>query len=126
MRERIATSDGVLVATRGKEIAGFCIAGMAAQDAGYIYVLAVDESHRGHGVGAALTTRTCKKLFAKGAERVDLTTDDDNGDAIRLYVRLGFTQSSAGRDYARPVSERAIKQAREQNEGVLIRFGGWR
>ena len=126
MRARIAAADSVLVAMRGKTIAGFCISGMVAPDVGYIYVLAVGEEYRGEGIGASLTTRACKALFADGARRIDLTTDDDNGAAIRLYVRLGFSQTSAGREYARPVSEREIKRAQEKGEGVLIRFGGWR
>ena len=124
MRQRIDNAGFVLVATRGKAIAGFVIAGMVDDDIGYIYILAVDDEHRGRGIGAALTMRACKRLFKSGADRIDLRTDDDNGSAIRLYVRLGFRQSSAGRDYARPVSEREIKQ--QQGEGVLIRFGGWR
>jgi ribosomal protein S18 acetylase RimI-like enzyme len=125
MRARTASTD-VLIATKGNAIAGFCISAMAAPDVGYIHILAVGEEHRGEGIGAALTTRACKKLFSAGAERVDLTTDDGNGDAIRLYVRLGFTQTSAGRDYVRPTSDREIKRKQEQGEGVLIRFGGWR
>ena len=53
-------------------------------------------------------------------------TDDDNSDAIRLYVRLGFKQEAAGRDYSRLTDSKAIERMRKQGEGIVIRFGGWR
>ena len=93
---------------------------------GYINVLAVAEQHRGTGIGAALTTRAAKRLFTEGAQAVDLQTDDSNGDAIRLYIRLGFKQTRAGRDYTRPIDAKSIETLKAQKQGTLIRFGGWR
>jgi ribosomal protein S18 acetylase RimI-like enzyme len=109
MRARLA-DEQLLVATRGSEMAGFCLFWQPDPGEGYISVLAVDEAHRGQGIGALLTVRACKRLFGEGARRVRLTTDDSNGDAIRLYVRLGFKQSAAGRDYTRPTDQRVIEQ----------------
>jgi hypothetical protein len=43
-----------------------------------------------------------------------------------LYVRLGFKQTLAGRDYSRPTDPREIKAMKIAGEGTLIRFGGWR
>ena len=126
MRARLQEEESVIVAVSGKEIAGFCIYSMPEPGAGWINVLAVGESHRGCGIGAALTVRAAKRLIADGAQNVELTTADDNGAAIRLYVRLGFKQTRAGRDYTRPTDPREIKAMKVAGEGTLIRFGGWR
>lgn len=126
MRARITAGDQLLIAQRGKSVVGFCLFDDLEPGEGYISVLAVDDDARGHGIGALLTARACKRLFAAGASRVRLTTDDSNGDAIRLYVRLGFRQSAAGRDYTRPTDPRAIEQMKKDGEGIVIRFGGWR
>lgn len=50
----------------------------------------VDESARGHGVGAALTEEALRLAKAAGARTVDLTSRPDRGAANRLYQRLGF------------------------------------
>jgi ribosomal protein S18 acetylase RimI-like enzyme len=118
--------ESVIVAERGDATAGFCMYGAPEPGAGWISVLAVGEEHRGAGLGAALTVRAAKRLFAEGAQSIGLTTDVDNGAAIRLYVRLGFKQTRAGRDYTRPTDPRAIKAMQTAGEGTLIRFGGWR
>ncbi len=126
MRARLQEEESVIVAVSGKEIAGFCIYSMPEPGAGWINVLAVGESHRGCGIGAALTVRAAKRLIADGAQNVELTTADGNGPAIRLYVRLGFKQTRAGRDYSRPTDPREIEAMKVAGEGTLIRFGGWR
>jgi ribosomal protein S18 acetylase RimI-like enzyme len=126
MRARIAEGEDLLMAQRGKTIAGFCLFNQPDPGEGYVSVLAVDEEERGQGIGALLMVRACKQLFAAGATRVRLTTDDSNGDAIRLYVRLGFRQSAAGRDYSRPTDPKVIERMKKDGEGIVIRFGGWR
>jgi len=119
--------DGrALLAVQGKAVTGFCLFSEPEPGEGYINILAVDDQFRGQGLGAALTARACKQLYAAGARRIRLTTDGDNGNAIRLYVRLGFRQEAAGRDYSRPTDPGAIERMRKQGEGIVIRFGGWR
>ena len=118
--------ESVLLAISGGATAGFCMFAMPNTGEGWISILATRADQRGAGIGTALTARACKQLFAGGARRVRLTTDDDNGGAIRLYVRLGFKQSAAGRDYSRPTDARAIERMRKQGDGIVIRFGGWR
>lgn len=125
MLARLRGEDAI-IAMAGGTAAGFCLFSMPEPDEGYIHVVAVDDAHRRRGIGAALTLRACRRLFAAGARRVALTTDDANGAAIRLYVRLGFRQLRAGRDYARPTDPRAIARAKQRGQGTLIRFGGWR
>jgi len=126
MRARLQEEESVIVAMSGKEVAGFCTYSMPEPGAAWINVLAVGEAHRGSGIGAALTVRAAKRLFADGAQNIGLTTNDGNGPAIRLYVRLGFKQTRAGRDYSRPTDPREIKAMKIAGEGTLIRFGGWR
>lgn len=126
LRATIAEFGEIIVATSGGAIAGFCVFGQAEVGRGWIQGLVTDEAYRDAGVGAALTARAAKRLFAGGATEVGLTTDEDNGAAIRLYVRLGFRQTRAGRDYTRPVDEKAVAKQRAQKQGTVIRFGGWR
>lgn len=124
LKKRVG-SEPLLIAERRGEVVGFCLHAINDGDYGWINVLAVDQEHRGLGIGAALTVRATKRLFASGCRIVGLTTDDGN-PAARLYARLGFKQTRAGRDYTRPASGRAIEQIRADKQGTLIRFGGWR
>jgi ribosomal protein S18 acetylase RimI-like enzyme len=127
MREllRASTIDAI-VATRGEDVAGFCLFDDLGDGGGYINILAVSEGQRGRGIGGALTVRATKRLFAAGAREVGLTTDEDNAPAIRLYVALGFKQTRGGRDYTRPTDPKRIESMRTEGEGTVIRFGGWR
>jgi ribosomal protein S18 acetylase RimI-like enzyme len=56
----------------------------------WIEDVVVDESARGHGVGAALTQEAVRLAHAEGAKSVDLTSRPSRGAANRLYERLGF------------------------------------
>jgi ribosomal protein S18 acetylase RimI-like enzyme len=128
LRSRITSGDErMLVATVGPEVAGFALYERIDDETGYLSIVAVAEAYRGRGIGAALTLRVAKALFAEGVGRVDLKTDDDNSAAIRLYTRLGFRQTAAGRDYSRPTDPRAITQIKKTAaSGTMVRFGGWR
>ena len=54
----------------------------------------VRRDRRGRGVGAALLTRSIAAMRAEGFERVGLDVDADNPTgAVRVYERLGFTES---------------------------------
>ncbi len=126
MRENLKR-EKLMMATVGSRNAGFALfrpvddSGM-----GYLSILAVSDEFRGRGIGQALTARVAKRLFADGAQTLDLRTDENNASAIRLYVKLGFRQTQAGRDYNRPLDPRAITRLKQGSEGTLIRFGGWR
>lgn len=126
MRASIKQGEQALVAERGGEIVGFCLYSQPDPGEGFLHTVAVAEAHRGQGIGAALTTRACKRLVAEGARAVSLTTDQDNGSAIRLYRRLGFKQARAGRDYTRPTDPAEVEALQSAKRGTLIRFGGWR
>jgi ribosomal protein S18 acetylase RimI-like enzyme len=127
MRNRLRTDRvEVVVATSGREMVGFSLIEKPEDGVGWISILAVAARHRGRGIGRALTIRAAKRLFALGAHAAGLSTDEDNSAAIRLYVGLGFRQDRSGRDYSRPTDPARVEQMRVENEGTLIRFGGWR
>ena len=50
----------------------------------------VDESARGHGVGAALSSEVIEIARARGARHVNLTSRSSRQAANRLYQRAGF------------------------------------
>ena len=56
----------------------------------WIEDVVVDETARGHGVGAALTQEAVRLARADGARTVDLTSRPSREAANRLYERLGF------------------------------------
>lgn len=122
---RFVARDRLLLAVAGSDVAGMALHALEP-DCGYLTILAVAEAYRGQGIGAALTLRVARALFAEGASRIDLKTDEDNAAAIRLYRGLGFAQESAGRDYERPTDPKVIAAMQKASEGTLIRFGGWR
>jgi len=126
LRERIAAGEQVLLATVKDEAIGCALYSQTPAEGGYLWIVAVLPEHHGRGIGAALTARAAKAMFAAGADEVRLKTDDDNGTAIRLYLRLGFRQTTAGCDYSRPTDPRAITRIKKLREGTLVRFGGWR
>ena len=56
----------------------------------WIEDVVVDDSARGHGVGALINTRAIEIAEAAGAKSIDLTSRPSREAANRLYQRLGF------------------------------------
>jgi ribosomal protein S18 acetylase RimI-like enzyme len=57
---------------------------------GYLHMVAVSASHRGHGLGRALIVASLRRFREGGYREVVLKTDDFRLSAIRLYLDLGF------------------------------------
>ncbi len=57
---------------------------------GYVQLVAVSASHRGHKLGYSLTVRALQHLRAGGHDHALLDTEDHRLAAIELYLRLGF------------------------------------
>jgi mycothiol synthase len=81
---------GFLLAERGGRLVGFHWTKIHADGAGEVYVLGVDPSAQGLGLGAGLLTRGLAYLRARGCPDVLLYVDDSNTAAMRLYERAGF------------------------------------
>ncbi len=59
---------------------------------GEVYVVGVDASERGNGLGRALTVTGLAYLRSLGLPEVMLYVDADNTGALRLYESLGFAR----------------------------------
>ena len=60
---------------------------------GEVYVLGVVPGHRGHGLALALAQRGLAHLASRGVRTAMLYVDAENGPALRLYTRLGFSRT---------------------------------
>lgn len=60
---------------------------------GYIAMLAVASSHRGHGIATSLVKKAIEAMAERRADEIVLETEETNIPAMRLYERLGFLRS---------------------------------
>lgn len=61
---------------------------------GWVYYLAVDETHRGAGLGRALMVAAEAWLVAEGAPKIQLMVRDTNTAVLGFYAALGYTDQS--------------------------------
>jgi ribosomal protein S18 acetylase RimI-like enzyme len=85
------------VALAGDDVAAFLFSQEHDGD-GFLDCLGTVAPWRRRGVGAAIVTRALAAHREAGYRRARLNVRSDNGDAVRLYDRLGFVHS--GREYA--------------------------
>lgn len=103
--ERRAASDwfdpaGLFVAVRDGRVVGFHWT-KAEDGVGEVYVVGVDPSEQGSGLGTALTARGIRHLQENGLHIVDLYVEGDNAPALAVYHRLGFTERARDVLYTR-------------------------
>jgi ribosomal protein S18 acetylase RimI-like enzyme len=90
----------VLVAEKQASVVGYVYAGLEPQSwkelreaCGFIHDVVVDERGRRSGVATALIEAAVAWLRERGAPRVILWTAQPNGEAQRLFDRLGFRRT---------------------------------
>jgi mycothiol synthase len=86
---------GLLVATDGERLLGFHWTKQHSEALGEVYVVGIDPAAQGRGLGKILTLAGLRHLADRGVEQVLLYTESDNGPAIAIYSRLGFTHEAA-------------------------------
>jgi mycothiol synthase len=84
-------AEDFLLAWQGETLRGFHWTKVHEDGCGEVYVLGVDPSAQGTGLGAALLDAGLHHLADRGCPAVLLYVDDDNRAAMALYERSGFT-----------------------------------
>jgi mycothiol synthase len=99
---------GFLIAERDGEIVGFHwtkvhTKGRLRASCGEVYVIGVDPSTQGSGLGRALLMSGLEHLRRRGLSEVILYVEAQNEGAVRLYERHGFKHAAVDTDvmYAR-------------------------
>ena len=100
---------GFLLAFDAEGLAGFCWTKVHPPtpnepELGEIFVIGVDPSRKGLGLGRPLVVAGLASLAERGVRTGMLFVDADNKKAVALYASLGFTTSRVDRAYEREVS----------------------
>jgi len=91
---------GFFLAFRDETLAGFHWTKVHPDPIGEVYVVGVDPSAQGTGLGRALTLAGLHHLRSLGLPAVMLYVDESNVAAVKLYESLGFTRWNVDVMYA--------------------------
>lgn len=104
MAEEWFDPAGLLVADSGDGLLGFHWTKQQSAELGEVYVVAIDPSAQGRGLGKVLTLAGLHHLAGLGVAEILLYVESDNAPAVRVYDGLGFTHADADThvQYRRP------------------------
>jgi mycothiol synthase len=91
-------AEDFLVAWDGDRMVGYCWLKIEGSS-GEIYVIGVDPTRQGGGLGRALMAAGYARLAARGIHTVHLYVEGDNAPAVALYRSLGFEDHSVDIQY---------------------------
>ncbi|GAW51803.1 MULTISPECIES: mycothiol synthase [unclassified Nocardioides] len=86
---------GLLVATDGEALLGFHWTKQHSPELGEVYVVGIDPTAQGRGLGKLLTLAGLHHLADQGVHEVLLYVESDNEPAIAVYSGLGFRHDAA-------------------------------
>jgi ribosomal protein S18 acetylase RimI-like enzyme len=78
-----------IVALDGVQVVGSIIAGYDGHR-GWIYMLAVSNSHRRRHIGSTLVQEAQARLAAMGCRKINLQVRTSNAAAVEFYKKLGY------------------------------------
>jgi ribosomal protein S18 acetylase RimI-like enzyme len=87
---------------------------------GHISDVALHPDYQRRGLGEAIMRWALARFKEDGQQGAALTVSTDNGPAIALYRKLGFTAGEAGIDYRRPIDEDEVRQILDKNRASHI------
>ena len=79
----------LMVALDGDDVIGSAMAGYDGHR-GWLYAIAVRESHRRRGIGSALVREAERRLQALGCAKINLQIQAANASAVMFYRHLGY------------------------------------
>lgn len=94
--------DGFRLYHEGDQLVGFCwtkIHRDVEPNLGEIYVIAIDTSHHGMGLGKPMTLAGLEWLAEQGLEHGMLYVESDNDPANATYAAIGFSRHHTDRAY---------------------------
>lgn len=94
--------DALLLAEDDGELVASLIVGWDGWRC-HLYRLAVEPSHRRHGVASRLVDAAEARARSLGARRLDAQVNHENGDGIAFWSNLGFVADADDRRWCRSV-----------------------
>lgn len=83
----------LLVAERDGALVGFHWTKRSSPTVGEVYVIGVDPSQQGTGLGSVLLAAGLNHMYDTGCAEIELYVESDN-PAVRLYERMGFSHAA--------------------------------
>lgn len=99
-REPWFRAEDLLLAERAGELVAFVWIKVVPGEPGELYVLGVDPSAQGAGLGRLLTGMALHHLAARGGSQVVLYTEATSTAAVRTYTAAGFRRSQVDVHYS--------------------------